>query len=165
MQIPGDARHQPRTGRQQTVEGGGKYTWPECTSPAPAQEPNANWTKAKKETAHQVVRPAFTQVGELRHNCYGKVQQRRVSVLKGYATIPIGEPFPCAVDRGETVLADIAGESEVCPFDRLTSVGVLDTEPFGDYPEVQPCQYGKCNCSANGLAPGGVNLNQGRFLL
>ena len=83
-----------------------------------------------------MIRPAFTQVGELRHNGYGKVQKRRVSVLKGYATIPIGEPFPCAVDRGETLLADVAGESEVCPFNRLTSAGVLNAEPLGDYPEV-----------------------------
>ena len=83
-----------------------------------------------------MIRPAFTQVGELRHNGYGKVQKRRVSVLNGNSSIPIGEPFAISVDRGQAMLADIAGEGEVCPFNRLTSTGVLDAEPFGDYPEV-----------------------------
>lgn len=36
---------------------------------------------------------------------------------------------------------DIAGEGKVCPFDRLTSAGVLNAEPFGNYPEVQPGEY------------------------
>ena len=100
-------------------------------------------------------------MGELRHNGYGKVQKRRVSVFKGDSAIPIGEPFAFTVDRGKTMLTDIAGEGEVCPFDRFTSAGVLNAEPFGNYPQVQPGQNDKCNCRANGLAPGGVNLNQG----
>lgn len=67
------------------------------------------------------------------------------------------------------MLADVPGQSQVSPFNRLTSMGVFKSEPLGKNPKVQRRQDSESNCDldcrANDLAPGRVNLYEGRFLL
>lgn len=96
------------------------------------------------------------------------VKQRRISILKRHALIPVRKPFRIAVNRREAMLANVAGQREISPFNRSAGVCVFKTEPGAGNPVVgtqQDCQNPRkfCGCE-NKLSPGSLDLYQLRFV-
>ena len=96
------------------------------------------------------------------------VKQGRVCILKWHALVPVGEPFRIAINRRETMLANVACEGKISPFNRSAGVGVFQTKPGAGYPVIrteQNCQNPRklCGCE-NKLSPGSLDLHEFRFV-